>query len=534
MEMTSLVYKIAEERAEFEQINQLNYETFVEEIPQHEKNDSRELVDRFDRENTYIIAKAAEEVVGMIAVRGNRPFSLDGKLANLDSYLPAGARPCEVRLLSIKPAYRKGYVFYKLCENLIAFCLENHYNMALISGVERQLRLYRRIGFKEFAEMTGSGDARFQPMYLTKEQFESSTGAFSRLADRAAVRKEHSFLPGPVSFSEKVAEAMSGPVISHRSQQFQKELNSVRSNLTALVKGNKAAVMTGTGTLANDAVACQLKKISGSGLILANGEFGFRLIDHAERMGLDYQVLAKEWANPIAADEVEQLLKENSRISWIWSVHCETSTGYLYDIPGILDVCKRYGAELCLDACSSVGIVDCDFSEVYLAAAVSGKGLGAYPGLAIVFHREEIFPDSRIPRYLDLGLYNGEGVPFTHSSNLVKALGAGLEEVRPNGYVSMAKRIRSRLKEAGLEVLGDEKYSPGIITVKIPAGQSSKEVGDRLKRRGLLLSYESGYLLERNWIQAALMGSQSEETADMLIEWLVKSCRPAESKVMTR
>ena len=534
MEITSLQYKIAAEPAEVEQIYQLNYETFVEEIPQHERNDSRVLVDRFDEENTYIIAKAEEKVVGMIAVRGKRPFSLDGKLAGLDSYLPDGARPCEVRLLSIKPAYRKGYVFYKLCENLIAFCLENHYNMALISGVERQLRLYRRIGFKEFAEMTGSGDARFQPMYLTKEQFEASTGAFSRLAERAASRKEHSFLPGPVSFSEKVTEAMSGPAISHRSQEFHTELNRVRKKLTALVKAKKAAVMTGTGTLANDAVACQLKKINSTGLILANGEFGFRLIDHAKRMGLDFHALSKDWENPITADEVEQVLKENSRIGWVWTVHCETSTGYLYDIPGILDICKKHGAELCLDACSSVGIVDCDFSEVYLAAAVSGKGLGAYPGLAIVFHREEILPDPGIPRYLDLGLYNGEGVPFTHSSNLVKALGAGLEEVSPHGCEPLANRIRGRLREAGFDVLGDEGYSPGIITVRIPDGQSSREVGDRLKSRGLLLSYESGYLLERNWIQAALMGRQNEETADRLIDWLLKSCTPAERKVIAR
>ena len=39
----SLIFKIAREPVEFEQIKALNYETFVEEIPQHEENKDRAL-----------------------------------------------------------------------------------------------------------------------------------------------------------------------------------------------------------------------------------------------------------------------------------------------------------------------------------------------------------------------------------------------------------------------------------------------------------------------------------------------------------
>ena len=80
MNNNPLEYKIACEQDEFQQIYALNYQTFVEEIPQHEENENHILVDKFHEENTYVIAKADEEVVGMIAVRSKRPFSLDQKL----------------------------------------------------------------------------------------------------------------------------------------------------------------------------------------------------------------------------------------------------------------------------------------------------------------------------------------------------------------------------------------------------------------------------------------------------------------------
>jgi len=71
-----LTYKIATEPREFELIHRLNYETFVEEIPQHAANPTGRLVDRFHDENTYVVCMNGDELTGMIALRGRRPFSL--------------------------------------------------------------------------------------------------------------------------------------------------------------------------------------------------------------------------------------------------------------------------------------------------------------------------------------------------------------------------------------------------------------------------------------------------------------------------
>mgnify|MGYP001421112741 CR=1 FL=1 len=81
--------KIAEHVQEYDQISQLNYQTFVEEIPQHSahQNSNQILVDKFDDQNSYFIAKSNNNVIGMLAFRSQRPFSLDFKIPDLDKYI---------------------------------------------------------------------------------------------------------------------------------------------------------------------------------------------------------------------------------------------------------------------------------------------------------------------------------------------------------------------------------------------------------------------------------------------------------------
>ena len=78
-------FKVASGDWESGLIHQLNYRTFVEEIPQHDANEARALMDQFHSENTYLVAVRGRDLLGMVAVRSKRPFSLDKKLDNLDS-----------------------------------------------------------------------------------------------------------------------------------------------------------------------------------------------------------------------------------------------------------------------------------------------------------------------------------------------------------------------------------------------------------------------------------------------------------------
>jgi len=502
----SIYYKIADSEEEMEQIHRLNYETFVEEIPQHDKSQEQRLVDRFHEENTYWIAKQDNRLIGMVALRGIRPFSLDQKLGAVDHYLPDDAKPCEVRLLSVRREYRGKRVFFGLLQQVVGSCLQQGYDCVLISGTVRQARLYQHIGFKPFGPLIGTENAKYQPMLLTKKYFTSAGKLFDQMIQENKQVFSIRLLPGPVSMHPKVQEAWRQPAISHRSEVFCNEIYSLQSELKRLTSARNVQIAIGSGTMANDLIAGQLTRVGGKGLILSNGEFGERLAKQAMRWQLEFIHSRKQWNEPFAANEVKELLKQHPDIRWLWTVHCETSTGYLYPLEELKSLCEKEEIRLCLDACSSLGTVPLDLSNVYMASAVSGKGLGSYPGLAMVFHSDVVSPDANLPAYLDLGLYEKSGtVPFTHSSNSVAALRAALDHHRFPDTL-LATEIRNELRDTGLEVFGDDRYSPGILTIALPSGIDARAVGDALKAKGIEISYESDYLLKRNWVQLALMG----------------------------
>ena len=518
--MTSPVplrFKIADSAAEFEQIFQLGYETFVEEIPQHTPNGDRQHVDRFHDQNTYVVALQADDVVGMITLRGDRPFSLDQKLGGVDGFLPPGRRVCEVRLLAVRPSHRKGLVFRGLVDALVREGRSRGYDLAIISGTLRQDKLYRHLGFVPFGPRVGTDEAPFQPMYITFEDF---------LDTAPAMNESASFLPGPVPLAPNVRAAFERAPAYHRDVRFREEFSRTRARLSALVGAPNVQILLGSGTLANDAVAGQISLLDAPGVVVSNGEFGERLIDQARRMRLDHVAVEFGWGEAFDDARVARAAGA-ARAEWLWAVVGETSTGMLNRVDALKAIARECGLALCLDCVSAVGAVPLDLSDVFLASGASGKALASFPGLSFVFHAEDVVPEpSRLPRYLDLGYYAGKGgIPFTHSSNLIAALDAALERFdTPAPFDEIAERsrwLREKLREVGLPTLVDDaQATPAVVTIPFDAIGSAAAVGDALQRRGLLVAYQSEYLARRNWLQIGLMGGVRPEQLDRLVTML--------------
>jgi len=526
----TLRFKIASEEAELEQIFRLNYKTFVEEIPQHPPNPEKRLVDRFHHENAYLIALDAEEVIGMMAVRDKRPFSLDEKLGNIDRYLPPGRKICEVRLLAVLASHRNGMVFQGLLKLLLEYGRSQRYNLAVISGTVRQQKLYKHLGFVPFGPMVGSKEAQYQPMYLTLEEFEEVATPLLNVASAAdRALNPISFLPGPVSLRQEIRAALDKLPLSHRCDKFKEEIALTKTLLCQLVRAQQVEILLGSGTLANDVIAAQLSLLGMPGVILNNGEFGGRLLDHAKRFGLPFQALEIEWGGAFDREQVRRALDRNPEAGWLWAVACETSTGILNEIEWLKELCEGRGVKLCLDCISVIGTTPVDLQGVYLASCVSGKGLGAFPGLSMVFYHDAVAPrPDKLPRYLDLGYYAAQnGVPFTHSSNLLSALQAALKRYdsrQPFAEIAeLSVWLRPKLRELGFDILAPDDYaSPAVITLALPKSLSSQEIGDQLQAAGFLLSYQSQYLRDRNWVQICLMGDCSRQSLVALLTELRK------------
>jgi len=521
-----VVFNIAIAEDELAQIHRLNYRTFVEEIPQHDANRDGELVDRFDHENTYVVAKQGARVVGMITVRDRRPFSLDEKLPGLDEFLPPGREVCEIRLLAVEPEFRNGVVFHGLMREVARFCIGLGFDTAVISGTTRQLRLYRHIGFVPFGPRVGTPGAEYQPMYLTLDAYRETTDPIAGRNGHSAIPV--SFLPGPVDLHPDVRRAYQSVPISHRGDAFVAELQAAKRLLSSLTGAPHVEVMVGSGTLANDAVALQIATRGEPGVVLVNGEFGERLMDHARRAGLRFAPETLSWGEAFDAAAIDRVAARHQDARWLWMVHHETSTGVLNDLGHAVRVCGPRGVRVCADCVSSIGVVPVDLRGVYLATCVSGKALGGVAGLGLVFHHGDLAATPGAPRYLDLSLYaeaTGGGVPFTQPSGLVAALRAATALAIGRGDLSdireRAAWLRRELAGLGLRVLAPERVaSPGIVTLPMDAPGEAERIGDALARVGLEASYRSSYLRERNWLQLSLMGECSRHKLELLIRVL--------------
>lgn len=511
--------KQAKEDWEFQAIHKLNYDTFVEEIPQHHSNSKKTLIDRFNNENIYMIALKNKNVIGMIALRDKRPFSLDEKVKNLDAYLPKYRKICEVRLLSVKKQFRKTKVLYGLVKQAFQYAILEDYDIVVISGILNQQKLYKHMGFIPFGKVVGTEGAQYQPMYMTREGF--------KVQSILEQQEEVSFLPGPVEISEDVRKAFSIRPLSHRNANFKKMFNETKASLCSLVNARSVEIFSGSGTLANDVISLELSKLNRRGLILSNGEFGDRLIEHGNKNNLDFITYSVPWGKEFDWEHVCELIK-NLNIEWIYMAYSETSTGMINDYKKILSFTLENKVKICLDAISAIGNISVDLSKIYLASGVSGKGLAAYCGLSMVFYNHTVEKaEIKISRSLDLYKYiYSQGIPYTLSSNLVSALHCALKNLNIEEKViridEFYRYLKKNIVEVGMAPLEiGQAINPSVLTIPIEGKYDSKEIGDYLRQTGYLVSYESRYLLERNWIQICLMGNIQKHHLDNLVKILV-------------
>jgi len=369
-------------------------------------------------------------------------------------------------------------------------------------------------------------------MYLTLETFEKKAEDFLR---SPKPQGPVNLLPGPVAVHKVARKVFERTPESHRSDAFLAEFQKARERLCRLVGARHVEILMGSGTLANDTVAAQLTLETKPGLILSNGEFGERLVDQASRFGLTFDTLKFPWGQTFDLSAIQQFLSRSPAIGWVWFVHNETSTGMLNPLPALQSLCSRAKVKLCADCISSIGMVPVDLKDIHLATCASGKALAGYPGLCMVFYNHSISPSPRLPRYLDLGWSaKHNGIAFTHSSNLVLSLDAAVQNIDfPKKFAALAEVsnwLRHSLREIGFDlVTADSDATPGIITIALPTGTSSTQLGRDLIHAGFLLSYNSDYLRQRNWIQICLMGEYIREKLQLLLTELKKASPVRES-----
>jgi aspartate aminotransferase-like enzyme len=535
------LFKQAESAAELDAVHVLNHRTFAAEIPQHAPQPDGRLVDKFHARNLYIVAKRDARVVAMVAVHDQPPFSVADRLSNPAALLHQCPQPLEVRLLAIAPGERHSVVFVGLLWCVLRYAQAAGYSHLVISGVQERVFLYERFGFVALGPAMQSGAAWFVPMMLPLDQLPVATARTARRWEQRAglpvlqsQRRTVSLLPGPVEVAPHVAAAYCATPTSHRSDAFVARYNRVRQVLSDMVGGHGVALLVGSGTLANEAVAAAIAARHGraAGLVLSNGEFGRRLADLAARWGLRFRMHALPWGDAYDAAAVAQSLRSGASPRWIWAVHSESSTGVINDLDALRAAAQACDVPLFLDAVSSIGAVPIDLRGVTLASGTSGKALGAYAGVAMVLadpalrsavHRWQL------PAYLDVGrAFDNTGPAFTFSTPLLAALEAALDDYRTPlrrqarfaHYAALGRMVRTALGRLGYRVLAPERHASPVLTtfsrVDTPAGH----LGLLCRALGYEINTLSHYLVERDLAQIATMGAVSKASLQALLTGL--------------
>jgi aspartate aminotransferase-like enzyme len=544
------LFKRAETRQEFEQIHRLNYRTFVTEIPQYSDSGTGRLVDKFHDKSAYFIVVRDGRVVGMLSIHDQPPFSITDRLGDPEILNRAGTRPMEVRLLAIEPDTRNSTVFFGLLWSVYEHARANGYTHLFISGLQEREILYKRLGFESLGAPVSSGGASFIPMVLTIGQLPEKLNRVKHLWESHMERVlplRHSpvcLLPGPVTIAPSVSQAFHQPPIYHRGPEFISLFQRVRRALGDLVGGRDVGLFNGSGTLANEAVAATLAAgpLPGRGIMLVNGEFGERLARQATRFGLKPRILEWPWGQPWDLEEVESALAEEPAGSWVWGVHLESSTGVLNDLSGLVSLAKSHGIRVCLDCISSLGAVPLDLRNTYLATGATGKSLGSYAGIAIVFADAGQMAHlnvGHVPSYFDIpAVLTSQGPRFTFPSPSLLALNAALiaysgfekAQSRYEHYRRLGAYVRQKLREVGLEPLAtDEVACPVVTTFAPPNGDSSEEFVARCQSWGFDIGGQSSYLAQRRLVQIATMGAICKEDFEHLFEHMSRCLAPEAS-----
>ncbi len=235
--------------------------------------------------------------------------------------------------------------------------------------------------------------------------------------------------------------------------------------------GYEAVLMQGSGTFALESVISSVIPPDGRLLVLANGAYGERMLQIAERLKI--AVAIQRWPESEAPDPetVRQLLAAESPPTHVAIVHLETTTGILNPLDEIARIVREHGCRFIVDAMSSFGGVPIDFAALqpdYLVSSAN-KCLEGVPGFSYVLARREALESTAgYARSVSLDLLaqwkgferNGQ-FRFTPPTHALLAFAQALEEfVREGGVAGRAQRYRANRQAllAGMRRLGFREY----------------------------------------------------------------------------
>jgi aspartate aminotransferase-like enzyme len=326
--------------------------------------------------------------------------------------------------------------------------------------------------------------------------------------------KRYLFTPGPTPVPPEVLEAMSRPIIHHRSSDFRGIFERCLERLGEVYRTEaEVLVYTASGTGGMESAIANLTRPGDRVVVVSAGHFGERWTAMARNFGCEVDELRYEWGESPAAEDLARRLGELGGAKVVFTTHSETSTGVVADVHGLAAATKEAGALVVVDAVSSLGAVPLETDSWGLDAVVSGsqKALMSPPGLATVAVSaaawDTVQPDAASRYYFDWTQTRERQAAFdpafTPAVSIVVGLDVALGLLLDEGleqaferHTRLGRACRAGARAMGLELFSpDDDRSAVVTAINAPDGIDSGELVQTLRdRHGIVLAPGQGPL----------------------------------------
>ena len=312
--------------------------------------------------------------------------------------------------------------------------------------------------------------------------------------------KPYLLTPGPTPLLPKVQEALSRPIIHHRTAEYRALFKRVLQGLQTVMRTTESVVLfTSSGTGAMEAAVGNLLSPGDRAVVLLGGKFAERWQHLCQAFGVTVVPIPVAYGDAVDPERVRQLLKQHPDVKAVFGTLCETSTGVVHDIQTIASIVPSTSAVLVVDAISGLLADACQTDAWGVDVVVSGsqKALMLPPGLAFMSVSRKawkLVDAATCPRfYFDLKLYRKaleeDDTPFTSSVSLVVALDEALKAILQDGVPTILQRCQTMAQatRAGVEAIGLSLFAKrpanAVTAIKVPHGVDGKQLIKHIQDR---------------------------------------------------
>ena len=345
--------------------------------------------------------------------------------------------------------------------------------------------------------------------------------------------------PGPVNVTKRVQSALLRGDLCHREKEFTDLVNSIREqliNIFDIERDYTSVLISGSGTAALEMAVSSSVSPNRKALVINNGVYGERIVKIAQCYNIETIILEYNWGCLPKLEELENALKNDSKIEVVMIVHHETTTGLLNPLDAIAEIVHRYKRVLLVDCISSLGGDRFNFGlwSPQICVGTANKCIQSFPGVSFVLvQKNDLSRIAKIsPRSLYFDLFShamaqdkGDTL-FTPAIQVYYALDEALQELeketvdgRVRRYSKAAEFLRQGFLRLNLEFfLPIENYSNTLTSLKLPQGVDYNELHDDLKERGFVIYAGQGGLSKTIFRIANIGDIRQEEFQEFLLE----------------